>query len=120
MIESALTNLWAPAEAFRELQSVTFPDLRSLGIVLAVVVTLCHIYHILDSSKRLDKPLIGYRSIFEPRWLLGLRFTKGGQALLREGYRKVCDFSCRTPRSVALTAVSTKMRSSRFNATTPK
>ena len=92
MIKSAFANLSAPANAFGEPQGVVLPDLPSLGIVLAVIVTTCYIYRAFDSFKGLDKPLIGFRSILEPRWLLGQRFTLGGQALLREGYRKVCDY----------------------------
>jgi hypothetical protein len=35
-------------------------------------------------------PYVGYRSIFEPSWLVRLRFSKGALPQINEGYEKVC------------------------------
>jgi hypothetical protein len=34
-------------------------------------------------------PVIGHRSIFEPEWLVRVRFVRGSREILREGYSKV-------------------------------
>lgn len=36
-----------------------------------------------------NAPFIGFRSALEPKWLVGLRFTRGSRAMLREGHRRV-------------------------------
>jgi hypothetical protein len=35
-------------------------------------------------------PVVGYRSFFEPSWLLGFRFVRGSAPIIQEGYQKVC------------------------------
>lgn len=41
------------------------------------------------SSKRLEAPNVGFRAAYEPRWLVGLRFSQGASSMIEEGYRKV-------------------------------
>ncbi|PWY93639.1 cytochrome P450 [Aspergillus sclerotioniger CBS 115572] len=48
---------------------------------------------------------VGYRSFFEPRWLLGFRFTRGGQEMLRQGYQQA---SCRRRRQAPPKALFNK------------
>ena len=38
---------------------------------------------------KLNAPFVGSRSVFEPRWLVRLRFSKGALPMVQEGYRKV-------------------------------
>ncbi|KAI0009521.1 P450 monooxygenase No.2 [Xylariaceae sp. FL0662B] len=37
---------------------------------------------------RAKGPVVGYRSFFEPGWLLGFRFTSEGKRMIQEGYEK--------------------------------
>ena len=41
------------------------------------------------SGKRLEAPYVGFRAAYEPRWLVGLRFSQGASSMIEEGYRKV-------------------------------
>ena len=34
-------------------------------------------------------PVVGHRSIFEPKWLVRLRYVRGSREILSEGYDKV-------------------------------
>lgn len=36
-------------------------------------------------------PYVGFRSVWEPRFLVGFRFSNGALAHITEGYNKVCD-----------------------------
>ena len=40
-------------------------------------------------------PVVGHRSIFEPKWLVRLRYVRGSREILREGYGKVSEvYAC--------------------------
>jgi len=40
-------------------------------------------------DNKLKVPFAGYRSVFEPSWLVRLRFSRGAFPMIHEGYRKV-------------------------------
>ena len=40
-------------------------------------------------SHCLEAPCVGFRAAYEPRWLVGLRFSQGASSMIEEGYRKV-------------------------------
>ena len=41
------------------------------------------------TSPKVDAPVVGYRSVFEPTLLLRLRFLFGARDIIRNGYTKV-------------------------------
>lgn len=43
------------------------------------------------SSSTVKVPFVGYRSVFEPTWLLRLRFVWEGGSIISQGYNKVSD-----------------------------
>ena len=36
-------------------------------------------------------PVVGHRSVFEPKWLVRLRYVRGSRKILSEGYGKVSE-----------------------------
>ena len=40
-------------------------------------------------DKGMKVPFVGFRSAFEPSWLVRLRFSRGALPMVQEGYRKV-------------------------------
>ncbi|RHZ63614.1 cytochrome P450 [Aspergillus thermomutatus] len=58
-----------------------------LGIigVLSVVYLL---QTLIANTKTFKAPFVGFRSPFEPKWLVGLRFSQGALAQVTEGYEK--------------------------------
>lgn len=61
---------------------------RGILVGLAIVVVVRLFFQAFDNKKP-NAPFVGYRSAFEPRWLLRLRFSKGAMPMVQEGYRKV-------------------------------
>lgn len=63
------------------------------GIILGTGI-LVVVYYVLDAIRafifEVKAPVVGYRSFWEPGWLVGLRFSRGSGPMLREGYQKIC------------------------------
>ncbi|EXL70635.1 hypothetical protein FOPG_13558 [Fusarium oxysporum f. sp. conglutinans race 2 54008] len=58
-------------------------------IYVAFGAWLCsYVIHVLLSSSTVKVPFVGYRSIFEPTWLLRLRFVWEGGSIISQGYNK--------------------------------
>lgn len=68
-------------------------DKRQLPITfilaLAVVACLYLVSSSTGSSSIAKLPVAGRRSIFEPNWLLRLRFLRSSRDILKDGYKKV-------------------------------
>ncbi|KAJ4224546.1 hypothetical protein NW760_010118 [Fusarium oxysporum] len=61
-------------------------------IYVAFGAWLCsYVIHVLLSSSTVKVPFVGYRSIFEPTWLLRLRFVWEGGSIISQGYNKFKD-----------------------------
>ncbi|TXC01835.1 hypothetical protein FocTR4_00009376 [Fusarium oxysporum f. sp. cubense] len=59
-------------------------------IYVAFGAWLCScVIHVLLSSSTVKVPFVGYRSVFEPTWLLRLRFVWEGGSIISQGYNKV-------------------------------
>lgn len=59
-------------------------------IYVAFGAWLCsYVIHVLLSSSTVKVPFVGYRSVFEPTWLLRLRFVWEGGSIISQGYNKV-------------------------------
>lgn len=56
-------------------------------------ILLLSFYYVVNFMRQnvgsVDAPVIGYRSMFEPGWLLGVRFVRGSAPIIRDGYAKV-------------------------------
>lgn len=54
-------------------------------------VVLCAVFCIffLGKTRNTKVPYAGCRSLWEPTFMLGLRFTRGAWPIVSEGYRKV-------------------------------
>lgn len=65
--------------------------MSSLTQVALLTVLACVMVSIIfeKSSNRLEAPRVGFRAAYEPRWLVGLRFSLGASSMIDEGYRKV-------------------------------
>jgi len=61
--------------------------LIALSIVTAVYLLFTRLL-----SPKLCAPYVGFKWIWEPRWLAGLRFTQNGLQYLLEGCQKVIFF----------------------------
>ena len=62
----------------------------NLAVLILGVFTCYFIASILKSlSVGVDAPVVGYRSFFEPTWLVRLRFVLGGRAMIQTGYERV-------------------------------
>jgi hypothetical protein len=66
---------------------------RQVIIILATGM-LVVVFYVLDAIRAfifdVKAPVVGYRSSWEPGWLVGLRFARSSAPMLREGYQKVC------------------------------
>jgi len=62
----------------------------NLAVLILGIFTCYFIACILGSlSFGVDAPIVGYRSFFEPTWLVRLRFVLGGRAMIQTGYERV-------------------------------
>ncbi|KAF7513028.1 hypothetical protein GJ744_011294 [Endocarpon pusillum] len=55
-----------------------------LGLIMALFAKFALTFS--DSSKK--APYVGFRSVFEPAWLVRLRFARGAIPMINEGYEK--------------------------------
>lgn len=53
---------------------------------LVLILTFKVYFKLCDGVKT---PYVGYRSVFEPAWLVRLRFSRGARPMINEGYQKV-------------------------------
>ncbi|KAI9847160.1 MAG: hypothetical protein M1837_003022 [Sclerophora amabilis] len=60
-------------------------------LLIPGLITLYLIQGYLTSRKAFKAPFVGFRSIWEPKWLVGLRFSNGALSQVNEGYRKFKD-----------------------------
>ncbi|EGD92135.2 hypothetical protein H112_00209 [Trichophyton rubrum D6] len=63
------------------------------GFALFIVAILSlHLFNVFKESLfGVKAPMVGYRSFFEPKWLLRLRFVRGSMSIIRGGYSKYKD-----------------------------
>ena len=64
--------------------------MSSIISVMVGVVSIVYFFTILSkilSGRKI--PMMGTRSIFEPYWLVGLRFSFNSKPMVQEGYEKV-------------------------------
>lgn len=70
-----------------------FGSHRTTTLYLYAVLFIWCLWFAAKSSAKskyvLKAPYAGYRSIFEPAWLVRLRFSKGARPQINEGYRQV-------------------------------
>lgn len=60
-------------------------------ITLGVLACVYFLQSSLAESKTFKAPFVGFRSTWEPKFLVGLRFSNGALAHVTEGYNKVCN-----------------------------
>lgn len=63
----------------------SFTQVALLTALACVMVSVI----LAKSSNRLEAPRVGFRAAYEPKWLVGLRFSQGASSMIEEGYRKV-------------------------------
>jgi uncharacterized membrane protein YbhN (UPF0104 family) len=63
-------------------------DLRSILLPLCLL-SLLLLFPLSISASRIEAPIAGHRGLFEPAWLLRLRFLFGAKEIIRKGYTKV-------------------------------
>ena len=69
-------------------------DRSSLNVYLITLGALACVYLLQSSlaeSKTFKAPFVGFRSAWEPKFLVGLRFSNGALTQVTEGYTKVCN-----------------------------
>lgn len=59
-------------------------------LALAGILALYTFSALKENLFSVKAPVVGYRSFFEPGWLLGFRFVRGSAPIIQEGYEKVC------------------------------
>jgi len=83
----------------------------SKGVLLSLASAAFFLLYFISSfssSPKVDAPIVGYRSVFEPTLLLRLRFLFGAGDIIRNGYTKVNTFALhKTYRRSELIALST-------------
>lgn len=89
-IHTDMANQTTQAGLFLKPIMAEFPSASLTQVVLfgAAVVLVRSILAL--TSRGIKAPYVGYRSIFEPAFLVRLRFSKGALPQINEGYRKVC------------------------------
>lgn len=85
-------------------------------IYVAFGAWLCsYAIHVLSSPSTVKVPFAGYRSVFEPTWLLRLRFVWEGGSIISQGYNKVscpfCDYTTISHPSYSLETPSSRCES---------
>jgi hypothetical protein len=65
-----------------------FPK-ESLTLAFAVLATVVYLFIRLRNTHDFKAPFVGYRSFWEPTFILRLRFVQGARPIVMEGYRKV-------------------------------
>lgn len=59
-------------------------------VILVGLATVLIIKALLQTfNNGMKIPFVGYRSAFEPSWLVRLRFSRAALPIIQEGYRKV-------------------------------
>jgi hypothetical protein len=70
-------------------------DRKSEWVIVLTLATIV-ISHLIGQVKQrlfgVKAPSVGYRSKFEPGWLVRLRFVRGSNSILRDAYTKVTLF----------------------------
>ena len=62
-----------------------------LPTLLVLGALLLALYPAFASKTKYGIPIAGYGNIFEPAWLLRLRFIRGSRSILKQGYEKVSE-----------------------------
>lgn len=89
-IQNNMANQTAQARGFLKPVMAELPsDFLTYIILFGAAVALVRSIFAL-TGRGIKAPYAGYRSIFEPAFLVRLRFSKGALPQINEGYRKVC------------------------------
>lgn len=81
-----------PSDTFSELHSTIAIGLSPalVGLLLGIY---SHWYFVVPALKYQNTsnqpPIVGYRSLWEPTWLVRLRFIRGSRKIIGEGYERV-------------------------------
>lgn len=95
----ANTSTFSPLQCLNHIKLDPASQDRS-QIYLVLLGVLAAVYLIQDwiaSSKAFKAPFVGFRSKWEPKWLVGLRFSQGAFAQVNEGYQRVCSTFTSSP-----------------------
>ena len=65
-------------------------------LVCSGLFLLSYLRSVLEGAfPNVKAPVVGHRSIFEPKWLVRLRYVRGSREILSEGYSKVSEaYAC--------------------------
>ena len=79
--------------------SVNFHTIERTSLVVLICSSLFFLSwlrSVLDGAfSSVKAPVVGHRSIFEPKWLVRLRYVRGSREILSEGYGKVSEvYAC--------------------------
>jgi len=83
-IDLSSNRTFLPIGAEENHHQIALGCVIALGLVL--ILTFRVYFQIFDGVKT---PYVGYRSVFEPAWLVRLRFSHGARPMINEGYQKV-------------------------------
>lgn len=79
---------------------ITLPSIPELNNQQAISLAFLAIFSIYslkivkNSLFSVKAPYVGHRSFFEPAWLIGLRFVRGSEPMINEGYQKAASSTC--------------------------
>ena len=63
---------------------------HTLTIAVIVIATLLYVARAIQSQPDgVKAPCIGFRSVFEPAWLVRLRYSQQASSWVKDGYAKV-------------------------------
>ena len=62
---------------------------RLYDVLLTISLLIILLYAIPSREEKVKAPYVGYSSVWEPTVLLRLRFFRGAQSIVDDGYRKV-------------------------------
>ncbi|KAI9926545.1 hypothetical protein ASPWEDRAFT_119143 [Aspergillus wentii DTO 134E9] len=87
----ANTSTFSPLQSLNHIKLADPASQDRSQLYLALLGVLAAVYLIqnwIASTKVFKAPFVGFRSKWEPKWLVGLRFSQGAFAQVNEGYQK--------------------------------
>ncbi|EFE32723.1 cytochrome P450 monooxygenase, putative [Trichophyton benhamiae CBS 112371] len=76
---------------YTALPEIEWNGRQGFALVIVAILSL-HLFNVFKESLfGVKAPMVGYRSFFEPKWLLRLRFVRGSMSIIRGGYSKYKD-----------------------------
>lgn len=74
---------------YTALPEIEWNSRHCFALFIVAILSLHLLRTFKESLFGVKAPMVGYRSFFEPKWLLRLRFVRGSMSIIRGGYSKV-------------------------------